>query len=93
MSTQLAFQVDRVEELDRAAIRASVLERFSAGRMTDGYEAIYRAMLGRRGVPTGRRGTGEEAASGPGDGERSASPARRSRDVGRVGPGGVGARS
>ena len=28
------------------AIRASVLERFSAGRMTDGYEALYRRMLG-----------------------------------------------
>ena len=32
--------------LDREAIRASVLERFSAGRMTDGYEALYRRMLG-----------------------------------------------
>ena len=42
---QLAFQVDRVDDLDRAAIRASVLDRFSAGRMTDGYEAIYRSML------------------------------------------------
>jgi len=42
---QLAFMVDRVGELDREAIRASVLDRFSAGRMTDGYEAVYRAML------------------------------------------------
>jgi glycosyltransferase involved in cell wall biosynthesis len=42
---QLAFQVARVETLDRAAIRKSVLERFSAGRMTDGYEAIYRQVL------------------------------------------------
>ena len=32
-------------DLDRAAIRESVLERFSAERMTDGYEAIYRPML------------------------------------------------
>ena len=37
-----AYQVARVEALDRAAIRASVLDRFSAGRMTDGYEEIYR---------------------------------------------------
>ena len=43
---QLAFQVGRVGELDREAIRASVIDRFSAQRMTDKYEAIYRAMLG-----------------------------------------------
>jgi glycosyltransferase involved in cell wall biosynthesis len=42
---QLAFNVERVESLDRAAIRESVLERFSARRMTDGYEAVYTAML------------------------------------------------
>jgi hypothetical protein len=37
----LAFLVDRVEELDRDAIRTSVIERFSAGRMTDAYEVLY----------------------------------------------------
>ncbi len=42
---QLAFQVERVADLDREAIRESVIDRFSAGRMTDKYEAIYRAML------------------------------------------------
>ena len=42
---QMAFLVGRVGELDREAIRASVIDRFSAGRMTDKYEAIYRAML------------------------------------------------
>ena len=46
--TQLAFHVARVEELDRDAIRASVIERFSARRMADGYEALYRAMLAPR---------------------------------------------
>ncbi len=46
---QLAFMVDRVEDLDRAAIRTSVLERFSAGRMTDGYESIYRSHARRCG--------------------------------------------
>ena len=42
---QLASMVGQVDRLDREAIRASVLERFSATRMTDGYEAVYRAML------------------------------------------------
>jgi glycosyltransferase involved in cell wall biosynthesis len=43
--TAMAFNVDRVAQLDREAIRASVLDRFSATRMTDGYEAIYRQVL------------------------------------------------
>jgi glycosyltransferase involved in cell wall biosynthesis len=44
--TQLAFSVPRVAELDRAAIRASVIDRFSASRMADGYEALYQRILG-----------------------------------------------
>jgi glycosyltransferase involved in cell wall biosynthesis len=44
--TELAFLVDRVAELDRPAIRASVIERFSATRMADGYEALYARILG-----------------------------------------------
>ncbi len=43
---QMAFKIAGVDGLDRAAIRSSVIERFSAGRMTDGYEALYRRMLG-----------------------------------------------
>jgi glycosyltransferase involved in cell wall biosynthesis len=43
----LAFLVDRVGELDRQAIRESVVDRFSAQRMTDGYEAIYRQAMQR----------------------------------------------
>ena len=42
---QMAFRVAGVDGLDRATIRRSVLERFSATRMTDGYEALYRSML------------------------------------------------
>jgi glycosyltransferase involved in cell wall biosynthesis len=42
---QFVFLLDRVADLDRAAIRASVLERFSVDRMTDEYEAIYRSVL------------------------------------------------
>jgi len=48
-ASQLAYQVDRIETLDRGEIRASVLDRFSAGRMTDGYEEIYRTMIGSAG--------------------------------------------
>ena len=43
---QLAFLDDRVDELDRAAIQAAALERFSVDRMVDGYEALYRQLLG-----------------------------------------------
>jgi glycosyltransferase involved in cell wall biosynthesis len=46
--TQLAFNVPRVEDLDREAIRTSVIDRFSAARMADGYEALYRKMLDPR---------------------------------------------
>jgi glycosyltransferase involved in cell wall biosynthesis len=50
--TAMAFKVDRVADLDRAAIRASVIDRFSVERMTDGYEAIYQKVLDeRRPVP------------------------------------------
>src|SRR2546423_1423861 len=41
----LAAAVGRVGEIDRAAIRASVLDRFSAARMADGYEAIYAGLM------------------------------------------------
>jgi glycosyltransferase involved in cell wall biosynthesis len=51
--TAMAFKVDRVADLDRAAIRESVIDRFSVERMTDGYEAIYRAMLAPRGSERG----------------------------------------
>jgi glycosyltransferase involved in cell wall biosynthesis len=46
--TELAFLVDRVADLDRAAIRASVIDRFSATRMADAYEVVYARMLGLR---------------------------------------------
>jgi glycosyltransferase involved in cell wall biosynthesis len=44
---QMVFQLDRLGALDREEMRSSVLERFSAGRMTDGYEALYERQLGR----------------------------------------------
>jgi glycosyltransferase involved in cell wall biosynthesis len=43
--TEMAFMVDRVGTLDREAIRSSVIDRFSARRMADGYEALYARML------------------------------------------------
>ena len=45
--------VDRVDGLDRAAIRSSVLDRFSGTRMTDGYEQVYRRVIA--GWPSSRR--------------------------------------
>jgi glycosyltransferase involved in cell wall biosynthesis len=56
--TQLAFQVPRIEELDRVAIRDSVIDRFSATRMADGYEAIYRRLL-EKGASPESNGTGK----------------------------------
>ena len=41
----LVRRLPEVDGLDRAAIRASVLDRFSVGRMADGYEALYRRLL------------------------------------------------
>ena len=68
--TAMAFKVDRVAALDREAIRASVLERFSVERMTDGYEAVYRDVLG-----TSQAGAGPTTAI---DGPRLAAlPGRR----------------
>ncbi len=43
---QMAFYLDAVGSLDRAAIRTSVLDRFSARRMADGYESIYARLTG-----------------------------------------------
>ena len=43
--TAMAYKVDRVADLDREAIRASVIDRFSVERMTDGYEDVYARVL------------------------------------------------
>jgi glycosyltransferase involved in cell wall biosynthesis len=69
-ASQLAYLVDRIEGLDRAAIRASVLERFSAGRMTDGYEAIYRRLIGEAGGTS----TDDGATEGSDDAPRALTP-------------------
>ncbi len=59
----LAFLVDRVDTLDRDAIRASVIERFSAKRMTDGYEELYLRAIDDAAGKTVRRAP---VAVGPG---------------------------
>jgi glycosyltransferase involved in cell wall biosynthesis len=43
--TALAFFADRISTLDRAAIRARVIDVFSAARMADRYEDLYARML------------------------------------------------
>jgi glycosyltransferase involved in cell wall biosynthesis len=42
---EMALAVGRVAGLDRSAIRASVLERFSGTRMTERYEEVYRRVI------------------------------------------------
>ena len=69
--TAMAFKVDRVGDLDRAAIRESVIDRFSVERMTDGYEAIYRAMLSPTGSERGPVGVMDDIVT---DSARSGEP-------------------
>jgi hypothetical protein len=42
---EMALAAERVAELDRAACRRLVEERFSAAAMAEGYEAIYRRLV------------------------------------------------
>ena len=49
----LAFLVDRVDALDRDEIRSSVIDRFSAARMTDGYEGLYQRAVDEAEAVTG----------------------------------------
>lgn len=50
---QLAFRVADAQRLDRGSIRVSVLDRFSATRMADGYLDIYHQALA---MPTATQG-------------------------------------
>jgi glycosyltransferase involved in cell wall biosynthesis len=59
---EMAFKVDRVADLDRRAIRESVLDRFSVERMTDRYETVYQAMLEDRDANGSARSEGEAGA-------------------------------
>ncbi|MDO7842910.1 glycosyltransferase family 4 protein [Sphingomonas immobilis] len=44
---QAVAAIDRIGEIDRAAVRRAVAERFSVERMADEYLALYRRILGR----------------------------------------------
>ena len=61
----LAFKVGRVAGLDRADISRSVRDRFSTARMADGYEAIYRDLVGEAGEGAGAAVEGGEAVGRP----------------------------
>ena len=63
--SELAFKVDLVGDLDREEISRSVRDRFSAGRMTDGYEAVYRAALGDDAGGIDGEAEGSTAAANP----------------------------
>ncbi|HTG42180.1 MAG TPA: glycosyltransferase family 4 protein [Methylomirabilota bacterium] len=67
--TELAFHVPEVASLNRRAIRKTVIERFSAARMADGYEALYRRILGEEGADDGATAATESTEATP-DGER-----------------------
>lgn len=43
----MAFLSERLDRVDRTAIRERVVERFSAARMTDRYEELYARLAGR----------------------------------------------
>ena len=74
----MAFKVDRVADLDRRAIRESVINRFSVERMTDRYEEVYRAMLERPRSADGRDvDLGEPEALEPHRMDRTGALARR----------------
>ncbi|MBE9008688.1 glycosyltransferase family 4 protein [Pseudanabaenaceae cyanobacterium LEGE 13415] len=40
--------LERVKDIDRGACRQHVIEHFSVQRMADGYEAVYRQLLGQK---------------------------------------------
>ena len=44
MAQEAQLAVREVRDLDRTVVRQRVLERFTVGRMVDGYEAVYRRL-------------------------------------------------
>lgn len=67
----LASLVGRVDELDREGVREGVLDRFDAGRMTDGYEDLFRRSVASAddGAPVPRSRT-----AAPDDGRPAGAP-------------------
>jgi glycosyltransferase involved in cell wall biosynthesis len=73
--TAMAARVERVAELDRQAIRDSVIERFSVERMTDGYEAIYRERIAGGALSAAKAPAAPTARAEPVELAESAEPA------------------
>lgn len=65
----LASLVERVDTLDREQIRRDVIDRFSAERMADGYEALMRSVTGASATatpdPDDGRGTPDDERATP----------------------------
>ncbi|MBD1842113.1 glycosyltransferase family 4 protein [Cyanobacteria bacterium FACHB-63] len=51
--------LDRLAEIDRAVCRQHVVENFSVQRMTDGYEAVYRQLIGETMFPANEQLVGQ----------------------------------
>jgi glycosyltransferase involved in cell wall biosynthesis len=60
---EMAAKVELIAGLDRRAIRDDVLERFSAVRMADAYEALYREILAGRDARSARQAGNHSARS------------------------------
>jgi glycosyltransferase involved in cell wall biosynthesis len=73
----LAVRVPLVGDLDRGDITRSVRERFSAGRMADGYEAVFRSVSGADGPGVPAAGSRESIGPRWPDRPRLEWPARR----------------
>jgi len=83
--TELAFHVPEVASLNRRAIRKTVIEAgFSAARMADGYEALYRRILGEEGADEDAAVASAATGVNRGDARRRAAGSSRWRS--NVGP-------
>jgi len=87
----MAYLVDRIADLDREAIRTSVIERFSVDRMTDRYEAVYAKLLAGAGAAEPGDDGSDDGGDGDGGGDepqRIAIPIHREDRLGAITRGG-----
>jgi glycosyltransferase involved in cell wall biosynthesis len=78
--SEAALALERLDDLDRKAIRARTLERFSPARMADDYERVYRELLEERPATARPRRVRTATANGHHANGRSTeeAPAKRS---------------
>jgi glycosyltransferase involved in cell wall biosynthesis len=69
--TAFQFFLEKVPELNRAAIRSRVIDRFSAERMADRYQELYLRMVDQHVIAASRADTASRAARGDWAGTRS----------------------